>query len=152
MVGFALLRPVLLLKVAVPQQNFVGILLDDSRSMQIADQDGKPRSEFLISQLGRPDAPLLTELGKRFQVKVFRFSSSAERLQSAADLTFQGTGTRLGEAFDRARQELSGLPVAGLVLATDGSDNAERTLDESIAGLKSQAMPVFAHRRSAGTG
>ena len=143
-VGFALLRPVLLLKVAVPQQNFVGILLDDSRSMQIADQDGRPRSEFLISQLGRPDAPLLTELGKRFQVKVFRFSSSAERLQSAADLTFQGTGTRLGEAFDRARQELSGLPVAGLVLATDGSDNAERTLDESIAGLKSQAMPVFA--------
>ena len=92
-VGFALLRPVLLLKVAVPQRDFVGILLDDSRSMQIADQDGKPRSEFLISQLGRPDAALLTELGKRFQVKVFRFSSAAERLRSAADLTFQGTGT-----------------------------------------------------------
>ena len=41
---FALLRPMLLLKVAVPQQNFVGILLDDSRSMQVADHDGKPRS------------------------------------------------------------------------------------------------------------
>ena len=40
----ALLRPMLLLKVAVPQQNFVGILLDDSRSMQVADHDGKPRS------------------------------------------------------------------------------------------------------------
>lgn len=141
---FALLRPMLLLKVAVPQQNFVGILLDDSRSMQIGDQDGKPRSDFVLSQLGRSDAPLLTELGKRFQVKVFRFSSAAERLQSTADLTFQGTGTRLGEAFDRARQELSGLPVAGLVLATDGSDNSQQTLDESIAGLKSQAMPVFA--------
>jgi len=141
---FALLRPMLLLKVAVPQQNFVGILLDDSRSMQIGDQDGKPRSDFLISQLGRSDAPLLTELGKRFQVKVFRFSSSAERLQSTADLTFQGTGTRLGEVFDRARQELSGLPVAGLVLATDGSDNSEKTLDDSLAALKAQAMPVFA--------
>ena len=90
-VGFALLRPVLLLKVAVPQQNFVGILLDDSRSMQIADQDGKPRSEFLISQLGRPDAALLTELGKRFQVKVFRFSS-APNDWSAADLTFRAPG------------------------------------------------------------
>jgi hypothetical protein len=39
---------------------------------------------------------------------------------------------------------LSGLPVAGLILATDGSDNADRTIDESIAGLKAQSMPVFA--------
>ncbi len=141
---FALLRPMLLLKVAVPQQNFVGILLDDSRSMQMADHDGKPRSDFVTSQLGRPDAPLLTALGKRFQLRVFRFSSTAERLQSTGDLKFEGTGTRLGEALDRARQELSGLPVAGLVLVSDGSDNADKTIDESIAGLKAQAMPVFA--------
>ena len=142
MVG--LLRPMLLLKVAVPQQNFVGILLDDSRSMQVADHDGKPRSSFTLDELGRPDAPLLTALGSRFNLRIFRFSSSAERLQSTADLTFEGTGTRLGDALDRARSELSGLPVAGLVVVTDGSDNAERTIDESIAGLKAQGMPVFA--------
>ena len=140
---FALLRPMLELKVAVPQQNFVGILIDDSRSMQVADYDGQARSEFVKSKLGRADAPLLTALGKRFQLRVFRFSSSAERLQSAADLTFEGTGTRLGEAFDRARDELSGLPVAGLVLVTDGSDNSETTLDQAIGALKAQAMPVF---------
>ena len=115
---FVLLRPTLELKVAVPQQNFVGVLLDDSRSMQVADHDGKPRSEFVMNELGRPDARLLTELGKRFQLRVYRFSSSAERLQSTGDLRFEGTGTRLGEAFDRARDELSGLPVAGLVLST----------------------------------
>lgn len=139
-----LLRPMLLLKVAVPQQNFVGILLDDSRSMQVADHDGgKPRSAFTLEELGRPDAPLLTALGARFNLRIFRFSSSAERLQSTADLKFEGTGTRLGDALDRARNELSGLPVAGLVLVTDGSDNAERTIDESIAGLKAQGMPVF---------
>jgi uncharacterized membrane protein len=141
---FVLLRPMLLLKVAVPQQNFVGILLDDSRSMQIGDNDGKPRSDFITQELGRTDAPLLTALGKRFQLRVFRFSSTAERLQSTGDLKFEGTGTRLGDAFDRARQELSGLPVAGLVLASDGSDNSDKTLDESIAALKAQAMPVFA--------
>ena len=141
---FVLLRPTLELKVAVPQQYFVGVLLDDSRSMQVADHDGKPRSEFVMNELGRPDARLLTELGKRFQLRVYRFSSSAERLQSTGDLRFEGTGTRLGEAFDRARDELSGLPVAGLVVVTDGSDNSMATLDEAIAGLKAQAMPVFA--------
>ncbi|MFI5178006.1 MAG: hypothetical protein ACHQO8_05570, partial [Vicinamibacterales bacterium] len=141
---FALLRPTLLLKVAVPQQNFVGVLIDDSRSMQVADQNGKPRADFARDQLGRTDSPLLTALGKRFNVRLYRFSTSAERLQSSTDLTFQGTGTRLGEALDRARDELSGLPVAGLVMMSDGDDNSDTTLDASIAGLKSQAMPVFA--------
>jgi len=140
---FALLKPMLLLKVAVPQQNFVGVLIDDSRSMQVSDQHGQPRADFAKDQLGRTDGPLLTALGKRFNVRLYRFSTSAERLQSSNDLTFQGTGTRLGDALDRARDELSGLPVAGLVLVTDGDDNSEATIDASIGGLKSQAMPVF---------
>src|SRR4029450_156355 len=43
---FCLFRPVLILRAAVPQQNFLGILLDDSRSMRVADHDGKPRGDF----------------------------------------------------------------------------------------------------------
>src|SRR5262245_54022217 len=42
---FCLLRPILVLRAAVPQQNFLGILIDDSRSMTIADRDGKPRTD-----------------------------------------------------------------------------------------------------------
>jgi len=140
---FSILRPMLLLKVAVPQQNFVGIVLDDSSSMQVADHNGKARSTFITDELARTDAELLTQLGKRFNLRIFRFSSSAERLQNTGDLTFKGTATRLGDALDRARSELSGLPVAGLIVATDGSDNAERTIDSSIAGLKAQNIPVF---------
>jgi hypothetical protein len=74
---FAVLRPTLLLKVAVPQQNYVGILYDDSRSMQIADQDGGPRSEFVERELGRPDSELLTALGQQFAL---RTSGSPRRL------------------------------------------------------------------------
>ena len=140
---FGLLRPMLLLKVAVPQQNFVGILLDDSRSMQVADHNDKPRGSFTKDEFGSANAPLLAALGKRFNLRIFRFSSSAERLQYANDLKFEGTATRLGDALDRARTELSGLPVAGMVVVTDGSDNADRTIDESIAGLKAAGMPVF---------
>lgn len=140
---FAILRPTLLLKVAVPQQNSIGILFDDSRSMQIADQDSRPRSEWVERELGRSDSPLLTALGKQFNLRTFRFSSAAERLQSRADLTFSGTATRIGEALDRARDELTGLPVAGLIVVSDGADNAEVTLDESIAGLNAQGIPVF---------
>src|SRR5712692_1106675 len=38
LLGFCLLRPTLTLKASVPQQNFVGVLVDDSHSMEIADR------------------------------------------------------------------------------------------------------------------
>ena len=44
---FCLFRPSLILRAAVPQQNFLGVLIDDSRSMTIADSAEKPRTDFV---------------------------------------------------------------------------------------------------------
>ena len=44
---------------------------------------------------------------------------------------------------DGARQELAGLPLAGLVVVSDGADTAEDALGESLLALKSQGVPVF---------
>ena len=43
LVLFCLFRPTLIVRAAVPQQNVVAVLLDDSRSMQIPDWSGRPR-------------------------------------------------------------------------------------------------------------
>ena len=43
---FCLARPKLIVPTVVPQQNFLGILLDDSRSMRVPDWDGQSRSAF----------------------------------------------------------------------------------------------------------
>jgi uncharacterized membrane protein len=139
---FCLLRPALILKAAVPQQNFLGVLVDDSRSLQIADTDGRPRSAFVNDNLG-VDRPLLNALSKKFVLRFFRFSSTVDRLQATSDLKYEGTTTRLGGALDRARDELAGLPLAGLVMVTDGADTSDAALDESIASLKARSIPVF---------
>jgi hypothetical protein len=141
-VVFCLLRPALILKAAVPQQNFLGVLVDDSRSLQIADRDGRPRSAFIADALGA-DRPLLNALSKKFVLRFFRFSSTADRLQSPAELKYEGSTTRLGSALDRARDELAGLPLAGLVMVTDGADTSDTALDESISSLKARQIPVF---------
>src|SRR4029450_13570842 len=62
---FCLLRPALILKAAVPQKNFLGVLLDDSGGFQIADRDGHPRSAFVTDQLAA-DRPLLGALSRKF--------------------------------------------------------------------------------------
>lgn len=139
-----LFRPTLILKAAVPQQNFLAVLVDDSRSMAIADQAGlQPRRTFVEQQLAGPNAKLLNALSQRFVVRFFKFSSSADRVGSAAELKYDGTATRLNQALDRARDELSGLPLAGMVMVTDGADTSDAAIDESLASLKARSIPVF---------
>jgi uncharacterized membrane protein len=140
---FCLFRPVLVVKAAVPQQNFLGILLDDSRSMQITDWGSAPRSAFVQKEFLTPDRALIKALSDRFVVRTFRFSTNASRLVSNTDLTFSGSQTRLSTALDTARQELAGLPVAGLVLVSDGADTTDAALTESLLGLKAAGLPVF---------
>jgi len=142
LIVFCLLRPSLILRAAVPQQNFLGVLIDDSRSMTIADRDQKPRTDFVHEQFG-PDGALAKALSQRFVLRYFRFSSSADRMAAPNDLKYGGTATHLGQALERARDELSGLPLAGLVMVTDGADTSDVTLDEPLASLKARSIPVF---------
>ena len=142
LVLFCLFRPVLILRAAVPQQNFLGILLDDSRSMRVADYDGKPRGEFVTSMFG-PESPVMKALSSRYAVRVFRFASSTDRVAAARELSFDGTQTKLGEALQRAKDEFAGLPLAGLVMVTDGADTEEASIQESLLGLRASQIPVF---------
>jgi uncharacterized membrane protein len=140
---FCLARPALILKAAVPQQNFLGVLVDDSRSMQISDQDGKPRGEYIKKNFSAETSPMWADLSKRFAVRQFKFATNAERVANSAALTLDGTSSRLGDALDRARDELSGLPLSGLLVISDGADTADTTFEDSLSQLKAQGIPVF---------
>ena len=143
LVLFCLFRPTLVVRAAIPQQNVVAVVLDDSRSMQIPDWNGQARGEYVRQQFGAPDSPLIKALSDRFLVRVFRFSSAAGRLDSIDDLTFNGSQTRLGPALDGAREELAGLPVSGVVLVSDGADTTDAALTDALLGMKAERLPVF---------
>ena len=144
LLAFCLFRPVLIVKAAVAQQNFLAVLIDDSRSMQIDDSDeGQTRGEYARQQFGDRTAATLKRLSDKFVVRTFRFSSSAARLGSPAELTFGGVETKLGAALEGARQELAGLPLAGMVLVSDGADTTDAALTEAVLSLKAAALPVF---------
>jgi uncharacterized membrane protein len=137
-----LFRPVLVVRAAVSQQNFIGVLVDDSRSMQIADSHGQPRSALVRDHFS-PDSPVLKALSDKFIVRTFRFSSAARRVGSASELSYTGSQTRLGAALEGARQELAGLPLAGLVMVTDGADTTDASLSDALLALKAADVPVF---------
>jgi uncharacterized membrane protein len=138
-----LFRPLLVVRAASPQQNFIAVLLDDSRSMQIADLDGQPRASYVRSEFGDQTRGILQALSSRFTVRTFRFSNAATRTTQESELTFSGSQSRLGAALSGVRQELAGLPVAGLVMVSDGADTADAALGEALLALKAETLPVF---------
>jgi hypothetical protein len=140
---FCLFRPVLVVKAAVAQQNFLAVLIDDSRSMQISDWGTQPRGTFVKQTFGGKDAALVKALSERFVLRTFRFSSAAARLGSTDDLTFAGAQTRLGAALDGARQEHAGLPLAGMDMVSECADTTDASLTDALLGLKAAAVPVF---------
>ena len=61
-----------------------------------------------------------------------------------SDVINQLAGIAPGSALDRARDELSGLPLSGLLVVSDGADTADNAFEASISQLKAQGVPVFA--------
>src|SRR2546423_6260227 len=82
-------------------------------------------------------------LSERFLVRTFRFSTTAARVNSVKDLSFAGSQTKIGAALDGVREELAGLPVAGIVLVSDGADTSEASLQNTLLNLKAEKLPVF---------
>jgi uncharacterized membrane protein len=148
LVAACLFRPVLLVQAAVDQQNFLAVLIDDSRSMQISDAAASDapalsRGEFARQNFTDATQGLMKSLSDRFVLRTFRFSSSAARVSKPEELTFSGAQTRLGAALDGVRQELAGLPLAGVVLASDGADTTDAALTDALLAMKAAALPVF---------
>ncbi|MEJ2203382.1 MAG: hypothetical protein P8170_04680 [Gemmatimonadota bacterium] len=140
---FALLHPALVVSSVVPQQNFVGVLVDDSRSMQLVDAEGRPRSAFVADAFTPGESALLQSLADRFTLRFFRFDSRGSRIEGLHELTYAGTHTDIGTALEAVQGELAGIPLSGLVLVTDGADNGARPLTESLLPLQAAGVPVF---------
>lgn len=162
---FALFRPQLVVSTVVPLENVVGVLFDDSASMRIADAgegpDGLPlrRADRMIEAFPEEAAPdaLGPVLRERFVLRKFRFGADgAERLPEGspvgAALGLSGARTDLAAALGSAVEELASLPVAGLVLLTDGADTggARGTgddrgdrLEEVLLDLRERGIRVY---------
>ena len=136
-----LLRPMLVLSTAVAQRNVLAILLDDSRSMRLADVDGATRTSAMQRTFS-DSSPLVRGLSNRFAVRVFRFAADAAPLGGSTTLSASGSRTDLAAALDDVREELAGMPLAGVIVATDGADNGGSDLAASLQALEMRRVPV----------
>jgi uncharacterized membrane protein len=138
----ALFRPTLVISSAVAQRNVLAVLLDDSRSMRLTDVDDTTRLALAQNTFG-DSTGLMKALAKQYVVRYFRFAADARPIPGAATLTGAGTRTDLATALEGAREELSGTPVAGIVVVSDGADNGTSDIGAALLGLRARKIPVY---------
>ena len=147
LLAWCLCRPVLVVAESLTQRNVVAVLLDDSRSMRIADVGGQPRAATVRALAGGADSSLLRALAARYQVRVYR-TSAPGRVASVAALGFDGARTKLLGSIIRVEDELTGTPLAGVVVLSDGAENGgggdgAASITDQLAALHSRGIPVF---------
>ena len=120
------------------------IAYDASKSMEIRDgPEGQSRLDVERHLLRSADNPWLDELGKKFKLRFFRFSHSAERVQAFEDTARHGQVTDLERTLDQISGELANVPAAGIVLITDGADNRSSDLDRTASRLRARNTPIY---------
>lgn len=131
-------QPALSVSTLKSQQNMVAVVLDDSRSMGIA-EDGKKRIDVARQAVA---GSFIDGLRKKFQVKLYRMGSTLEPVGNAADLRGEQTATHIGEAVRQAVGEAATLPVGAVVLVTDGADNSGGIDTETAAEIRRYRIPI----------
>ena len=138
---FIFLRPVLNISTVLPQDSYLAVVIDNSESMNIREDGKESRGEQLQKQFQATN--FFKELDKKFRVRTYRFDKEAERIDDPSRLNFAGKRTRLESATDLLSQELSSVPLSGVVLITDGVDNASQAWTESLARLETRRIPFY---------
>ncbi|MGB9431092.1 MAG: glutamine amidotransferase, partial [Candidatus Acidiferrum sp.] len=115
--------------------------VDDSRSMRIADSDGKTREAATIAAL---EDGVLAGLQRRFQTRLYRLGSELTRVDGLQKIAPVETATHIGEGLKRLATETADLPVGAILLLSDGSQNTAGT---GGSGISLDAMQALRNRR-----
>jgi uncharacterized membrane protein len=135
---FLLWHPALSVATLRPQQNVVAVLVDDSRSMSIADSSGT-REAAAKAVL---NSGLLKALGDKFQLRLYKFGKEPARIQSLDQLTGSEPASRIGDTLERVLAESSSLPLGAIVMLSDGADNSGGIDLATIEAIRRQRIPV----------
>ena len=139
--AFIFLRPVLNISTVLPQESYMAVVIDNSESMKIKDDGQVARSEQLQKQLEATN--FIKRLEDKFKVRTYRFDRDSERIEGMYRMTYSGKRTRLESATDLLYQELGTVPLSGVVLITDGVDNASKQWTESLSRLEARHIPFY---------
>jgi uncharacterized membrane protein len=142
-------KPAIIVAELSSQQNIIAILVDDSRSMAIADSgsDGKSTREQAAIQAMQNG--VLAGLQKRFQTRIYHLNSTITRAASFSEIQPSAAATHISDGLKQFATQTEDLPIGAIVLLTDGSENSSGSEESNIGldalnTLRNRRIPVHA--------
>ena len=133
-------QPALVVTELQPRQNIIAVLVDDSRSMSLA-ENGSTREEQAIRAL---QSGILTRLQRDFQMRLYRFDTTATRVAGLEQLgAAVAPATHIGASLEQLVTQMEGLPLGAVVLLSDGGDNSGGVDRGAIQALRNHRIPVY---------
>ena len=133
------------------QEVFTVVLVDTSRSMRVSDTvAGQPgtfsrmaAARRLLLGDGQKDEGFLKKINRSGKVLVYGFDQDVRRITTEAELKADGQFTNIFRGVRDMQAELRGMPLAAVVLITDGARNTGGSTQDAAALLKARGVPLY---------
>src|SRR5262249_16357735 len=137
-----LMRPVVVVPSIIPKSTSVAVIVDDSRSMRLNDENGRSRSDAAKEILSATN-PFARGLEEKFKVSLYGLSTSASKIKDANELKADGVATDIVNALRESVKDQSASSLSAIILVSDGGANTSRDLGAELRELRAKNIPVF---------
>jgi uncharacterized membrane protein len=133
-------RPVLNVERVRDRENVLAVAIDASASMAYGDAD--PNRSRLQDVAAALQKGTLAKLEDTFEVRLFSFAQTTTPLESLDAIPPPGPQTRIGDSLVQVLQSAGSVPLAGVVLFSDGAENGGSLSEERLTELASYGVPI----------
>ena len=143
LLAFCLLKPFLTIYQTNPDDSYLLVMVDQSKSMQVTDTDGSETRLQQVNNLLFADGEgLLEQLNAKFKVRLFAFDTTAKRIPDVVLTSAEGESTDIPHALNEALDDLQGIPLSGAVLLTDGVDRSGTDTTKFALQMRERKLPI----------
>ena len=101
--------------------------------MALADEAEERERSRLQRAVAALEDDVMQPLASTFELRLFSFADTVSPLSSLDAIPPPGPQTRIGDAITNIVQHAASLPLAGIVLISDGAENADSLTEEKLA-------------------
>src|SRR5215469_11713400 len=127
------------------RQNIIAVILDDSRSMSIADSGSTGTASRETAAIKAMQNGVLTGLQRRFQTRIYRLDTTVARTNALDEIKPDAAATHINDGLKQIATETTDLPIGAIVLLTDGAENTGGRMEES--GIDIDTLNALHNRR-----
>ena len=141
--AFCLLKPLVTVYKTSPDDSYLAVLLDGSKSMQVTDSvNQESRLDSVNNLLFTPEGGILNSLNEKFKTRLFSFSDAPRRMTPVALTDANGETTNIPAALNDTLDNLQGVPLSGVVLFSDGADASGEDITKLAFRMRDRKVPV----------